>query len=93
MTVLVCGYEQTCPRLKGDKMKARERWTENLKCSRCGKVGEAKLSRAEIYAFLMGDNETSVDFLPDGFSPIREASFIYFNCVDCQVRAIVSAMS
>jgi hypothetical protein len=29
---------------------------------KCGKTGQARLSRADTYAFLMGDNETSVDF-------------------------------
>jgi hypothetical protein len=69
-------------------MKARDRWTENFKCPKCGKTGEARLSRADTYAFLMGDNETSVDFISDGLSCVREGKDINFNCGDCQVRAV-----
>ena len=68
-------------------MKARDRWVENLKCPKCGKTGEARLSQADIYAFLMGENETSVDFVSDGFSCVREGKAIDFNCADCHVRA------
>ena len=68
-------------------MKARDRWTENLKCPRCGKTGEAQLSQADTYAFLMGNTETSVDFLSDGFSCVREGNALDFNCSDCLARA------
>jgi predicted RNA-binding Zn-ribbon protein involved in translation (DUF1610 family) len=71
-------------------MKARERWTESLSCPQCGKTGEAKLSRADTHAFLMGDDETRVDFISDGFSIVRDDKEVDFNCADCQpqVRAI-----
>ena len=68
-------------------MKARERWTENLQCPQCGKIGEAQLSRADTYAFLMGDNETSVDFVSDGFSCSRDGEAVNFSCAHCQVGA------
>ena len=71
-------------------MKAREKWTENLRCPHCGKIGEAQLSRADTFAFLMGDKETSLDHLSDGFSFVREDEFIRFSCADCQVRAVMT---
>jgi hypothetical protein len=55
-------------------------WTEKLKCPKCGKVGEARLSQAELYAFLRGDNKTSLDFLSEGFSSVGEGMAVAFNC-------------
>jgi hypothetical protein len=66
---------------------SRDKWTEKLKCPKCGKVGEARLSQAELYAFLRGDNKTSLDFLSEGFSSVGEGMAIAFICTDCQVRA------
>ena len=65
----------------------RDRWTEKLKCPKCGKVGEARLSQADINAFLRGDNKTSLDFLSEGFSSVGEGMAVTFEYKDCQVRA------
>ncbi len=47
-------------------MSARDRWTVDLKCPACGKVGMAELSQEDGWAF-MRNQSTSVDSVPAGF--------------------------
>ncbi|TAY68444.1 hypothetical protein [Rhizobium leguminosarum] len=47
-------------------MTARDRWTIDLKCPVCGKIGEARVSQADGWEFER-DQSTRVDFTPEGF--------------------------
>jgi hypothetical protein len=47
-------------------MAARDRWTEDLVCRRCGKTGKAKISEVD-HPWVRGDWDRTVDECPSGF--------------------------
>jgi hypothetical protein len=69
-------------------MTARDRWTDKLLCPNCGKIGEAKVSQNDGYAF-MSDRSTQVDYCPPGFRPQEEGphKVVMFYCTECNVSA------
>lgn len=67
-------------------MSARDRWTQQLKCPTCGKVGAADVSENDhAYA----PPERRIDKLSDGFRerPARNITKYEIVCSDCEVVA------
>jgi len=73
-------------------MTARDRWTDDLKCPKCGKRGVAELSQNDGWSYSNGDQSTRVDHLPEGFRADRrsKSNRIDFICMGCDEKAIVS---
>jgi predicted RNA-binding Zn-ribbon protein involved in translation (DUF1610 family) len=70
-------------------MTARDRWTADLRCPKCGNSGSAHLSQEDGWSFSNGDQSTQIDSVPDGFRAQRtKSSFgIKFFCVNCGIEA------
>lgn len=66
-------------------MTARDRWTDDLECPKCGKSGVARSSQADGYAFIRGDDETRVDDVPEGFTYTQNGNVVTFYCETCKV--------
>jgi hypothetical protein len=67
-------------------MNERDQRTENLRCPKCRKTGNAELSQANDRAYYDdGDRITRVESLPDGFKIIQLEYGIDFCCVSCDV--------
>jgi hypothetical protein len=72
-------------------MSARDRFTANLRCPKCGRTGIAKLSELDGYSYARGDQSTKVDLLPEGFKIVDRKSglaSVDLFCVKCDVSAI-----
>ena len=71
-------------------MTARDRWVVPLKCRKCGKTGEARVSEDD-YAFRR-DLDFDIDEVPPGFrvkSVGRNNSSSEIVCTDCNELANV----
>ena len=66
-------------------MVARDRWTVDLECPRCGSIDVAILSQADGYAYVRGDSGTRADHVPAGFACI-DPEICCFQCLKCRVR-------
>lgn len=67
-------------------MAARDRYTINLKCPKCGKTGVAEVSEDD-YPF-MSSPRFSVDALPPGFAVTKKgtnAVNTVISCTSCNV--------
>lgn len=67
-------------------MSARDRWTQNLQCPTCGKVGSANVSENDhAYA----PPERRIDKLSDGFRERPASNFLKYEivCSDCEAVA------
>ncbi len=65
-------------------MTARDRWTDDLKCPKCGKVGKAELSHADGWSFTKNQS-TSIDSVTEGFRAQTRpnSNLLDFYCIDC----------
>lgn len=72
------------PECEASRMSARDRWTVPLKCSACGRVGEAHLSQEDGCSF-MHDQSTTVDSVAEGFRVIasKDRRSVDFVCTKC----------
>jgi hypothetical protein len=65
-------------------MTARDKWTVRLKCSDCGRSGEASLSQEDGWSF-MHDQSTQIDTVSEGFRavPSKDRRSVDFFCAKC----------
>jgi len=55
---------------------ARDRWTVDLNCEKCGATALARLSQADGLAF-KDDKSISIDYVPEGWDYRRASYFDY----------------
>jgi hypothetical protein len=58
---------------------ARDCWVEVLRCPKCGKMGDAKLSAEDEYSW-----DFQVDGIPEGFKLVH-LNEDYFFCASCDI--------
>lgn len=71
-------------------MTARDVYDVDLNCPKCGKTGTATLSEADGWSYIKGDQSTSVDFMPVGFSAVERkgrTGRFDIECTNCGVSA------
>jgi hypothetical protein len=76
--------------MKGS-LTARDRFTAALKCPKCGREGEARLSELDGWSYAKGDKTTQVDALPDRFRVVAQPSWygtVGIYCATCNVSAL-----
>ena len=49
-------------------MTAKDRWTVDLACPKCGTTGTAHLWQEDGWSFSTGDQSTHIDSVPEGFT-------------------------
>jgi hypothetical protein len=73
-------------------MTARDEWSQKLRCLICGAEGVARLSEEDGWSYANGDQETSVDFLSEGFKVARDQNrkpaSVSICCVTCDVPVL-----
>jgi len=57
---------------------ARNRWLENLRCPKCGKLGIAELSMADGQSWIVRP-----DSIPAGFKVVESGNSRNFYCAFC----------
>ena len=69
-------------------MTARDRWTVDLHCPKCGKSGTAHVYQEDGWSFSNGDQSTHVESIPDGFTSKNIGkSGLKFFCSECAIEA------
>jgi predicted RNA-binding Zn-ribbon protein involved in translation (DUF1610 family) len=67
-------------------MTARDRWTVDLRCPKCGNSGTAHLWQEDGWSFSNGDQSTHIDALPDGFRiQTQRTGALKFFCEKCGI--------
>ena len=72
-------------------MTARDRFTSDLECPRCGRTGTVHLSQEDGWAWL-NNSSTTIEDMPDGFRAERKSGVgklefdLEFYCIDCNVK-------
>jgi len=68
-------------------MSSKDKFTIPLQCPACGQTGEANCWQEDGWAFVKGNQGTSVTNVSPGFTRVKERSFwgddINFVCDEC----------
>lgn len=71
---------------------SRDRFSVPLHCPNCHREGTAKLSQADGWAYAKGNRDTSIEEMPEGFSPAAGSNHYTADmdiiCIQCGVSAV-----
>jgi hypothetical protein len=81
------GFADTPERSHIEGMTARDRWTVDLRCPKCGNTGTAHLWQEDGWSFSNGDQSTHIDSVPQGFDALQTRPHIKFTCTACGIEA------